>query len=191
MVPPRSPEAGGLPACEPRLLTPFEVSGSVDPVLDDPEELEPLPVPTPLESFEVPRDEPLPEPVAPEDPIPELLPDEEPDEPLIPDDELPLEDPVPADEATSTPKALAVLLSMRPVACKLLDFWNSRSALWVFGPMTPSSGPGSMPLLFNAAWTCFTFSFDMLPAVRFPAAPSVPAWPRSVFMSLDELELPR
>jgi hypothetical protein len=178
LVPPRSPpEGGGLPACEPRLLTPFEVSGSVDPVLEDPEELEPLPVPRLLESLEVPRDEPLPEPVAPEEPMPELLPDE---------------DPVPEDEATSTPRALAVLLSRRPVACRLLDFWNSRSALCVFGPMTPSSGPGSMPLLFNAAWTSLTFSFDMLwPALR-PPVPSLPVWPRSVFMSLDdEPELPR
>ena len=144
VVPPRSPlEAGGLPACEPRLLTPFEVSGSVDPVLEDPAELEPLPVPTLLESLELPREEPLPEPVAPEEPIPELLPEEEPDEPFIPDDDEPLDDPipelddpipelddpVPEDEATSTPRALAVLLSIRPVACRLLDFWNSRSAL--------------------------------------------------------------
>ena len=153
------------------MLTPLEVSGSVDPVLlEDPGDLEPLP-----------------EPLAPEDPIPELLPDEEPDEPLIPDDELPLDDPVPEDEATSTPKALAVLLSIRPVACRLLDFWNSRSALCVFGPMTPSSGPGSIPLLFKAACTCFTFSFDLLcPALRCPAAPSLLAWPRSVFMSLDD-----
>jgi len=110
-----------------------------------------------------------------------LLPDKEPPLPAAPDEELPIPDdelPVPGDDelpmpedeelpapelATSTPSALAVLSSMRPVACRLLDFWNSRIACCVFGPRTPSSGPGSIPLLLSADWTSLTLSFDMRP----------------------------
>jgi hypothetical protein len=68
-------------------------------------------------------------PVAPEDelPIPDELPLSEDDElPTLDDgdDELPMpEDELPMLELeTSTPRALAVLSSIRPVACRLLDF---------------------------------------------------------------------
>jgi hypothetical protein len=90
-------------------------------------------------------------------PMPEELPI-----PELPEGELPMPEELPIPELlTSTPSALAVLSSMRPVAGRLLDFWNSRNACWVFGPRTPSSGPGSIPLLFRADWTSFTLSFDM------------------------------
>lgn len=95
------PLDGAEPLWLPDLLTPFEVSLSApafDDVLPEPElELDPLPAPMPLESFEEPR-----------------LPVED------PDDELPMPD----DEelATSTPSALAVFSSMRPVAWRLFDF---------------------------------------------------------------------
>jgi hypothetical protein len=193
------PLSGGLPACVPRLLTPFDVSGCcVVPELEDwpglvELEPEPLPLPMPLDSFEEPR-LPLEEPLPDELPVPEELPiPEEPEEELpAPDEPLLLEEPMPDDElATSTPSALAVFSSMRPVAVRLLDFWNSRKAPCVFGPITPSSGPGSMPLLFKAAWTCFTFSFDMLPALALRALPSLPRslcmlLPRSVCMLPDD-----
>lgn len=93
------PLDGAGPLWLPDLLTPFEVSLSA-PAFDDllpvPElELDPLPEPMPLESFEE-----LPLPV--EDP----------------DDELPMPEDEPDDEelATSMPSALAVFSSMRPVA---------------------------------------------------------------------------
>ena len=128
VVPPfASPDGAGLPAWVPRLLTPFEVSGSPAPELEEDElEPEPLPVPRPLESLDEPRvEEPLPLPVAPDEvpdpdelPMPDEPPDEPEDEPLIPPAEL-----APPEElATSTPRALAVLLSSLPVACRLLDF---------------------------------------------------------------------
>lgn len=68
---------------------------------------------------ELPLDAPeeLP-PVAPEDepPIPDELPMPEDDElSMLEEDELPVLE-------TSTPRALAVLSSIRPVACRLLDF---------------------------------------------------------------------
>ena len=40
----------------------------------------------------------------------------------------------------------------RPCAC-----WKLCSAACVFGPILPSIAPGSMPLSFNACWTCFTW----------------------------------
>jgi hypothetical protein len=48
-----------------------------------------------------------------------------------------------------------------------------------------------MPLLFKAAWTCFTFSLDMLPALALRALPSLPRslcmlLPRSVCMLPDD-----
>jgi hypothetical protein len=120
-----------------------------EPALDEPE-LEP--VPKLLESLLDEEDPRLPlDPVPVEDPDDELPMPED-----VPEDEEPM--PVPA----STPRALTVLSSSRPVAERLLDFWNSRRACCVLGPSTPSSGPGSMPLLFRAACTALTFSFDML-----------------------------
>jgi hypothetical protein len=89
LVPPRAPPDGSLPASLPLLLTPFEVSLSDEPEVDDwlPE---PEPLPRLLESFEELR-----------------VPEEELDDPEL---------------ATFTPRALAVFSSMRPVACRLLDF---------------------------------------------------------------------
>jgi hypothetical protein len=102
---------------------------------------------------EPPVDEPAPDPDEP--PVPNELPDEDPleddlsvDE-LRPEEEAPLED-EPLPEA-STPNALAVLSSSRPVACIPLSFWKARRACCVFGPMTPSAGPGSCPLFFSAS----------------------------------------
>lgn len=49
-----------------------------------------------------------------------------------------------------------------------------------------------MPLLFKAAWTSFTFSLDMLPALALRALPSLPRSlctllpPRSVCMLPDD-----
>jgi len=55
-------------------------------------------------------------------------------------------------------------------------------AAFVFGPMTPSIGPGSWPFSFNAACTFFTFS---LPPPR-----AAPLFWLSLLMSIDEPEEP-
>jgi hypothetical protein len=160
------------PDAAPELLP---VPKLLESLLEDEPRLPVLPLgvelPAPEEELPIPEDEPLEDPPAepPEEPAPEddlELP--------IPEDEVPDEPPMP-ELATSTPNALAVFSSMRPVACKLFDFWNSRIACWVFGPRTPSSGPGSIPLLFSADWTSFTLSFDSRPADarRLEAAPPV------------------
>ena len=134
-----------------------------EPPLEDP----------PLESV---LEEPLPAPDEP--PVPNELPDgplldglvEEPPEDdfsvaeLRPDEEAPLPDELlsileeaPLEEepfplpAAYTPSALAVLSSSRPVACIPLSFWKARRACCVFGPITPSTGPGSCPLSFSAS----------------------------------------
>ena len=134
-----------------------------EPPLEDP----------PLESV---LEEPLPAPDEP--PVPNELPDgplldglvEEPPEDdfsvaeLRPDEEAPLPDELlsileeaPLEEepfplpAASTPSALAVLSSSRPVACIPLSFWKARRACCVLGPITPSTGPGSCPLSFSAS----------------------------------------
>lgn len=140
--------------------------------LDEPLPEEPLldPVLAPLLE-EPPEDEPLPPvpddlPVG-ESPAPNELPDEDPLEDdlsldgLRPDEEAPLPDELfsleeaPLDDdplpEASTPNALAVLSSSRPVACIPLSFWKARRACCVFGPMTPSAGPGSCPLFFSAS----------------------------------------
>jgi hypothetical protein len=161
------------PDAAPELLP---VPKLLESLLEDEPRLPVLPLgvelPAPEEELPIPEDEPLEDPPAepPEEPAPEddlELP--------IPEDEVPDEPPMP-ELATSTPNALAVFSSMRPVACKLFDFWNSRIACWVFGPRTPSSGPGSIPLLFSADWTSFTLSLDSrwpADARRLEAAPPV------------------
>ena len=141
------------------------VSKLLESLLEDEPRLPVLPLgvelPAPEDELPIPEDGPLEDPPAepPEEPAPE-----EDLELPIPEDEVPDEPPMP-ELATSTPNALAVFSSMRPVACKLLDFWNSRIACWVFGPRTPSSGPGSIPLPLSADWTSFTLSLDS----RWPA----------------------
>jgi hypothetical protein len=138
------------PLVEPLLEEPLPEAPPVDEPLPAPDE---PPVPN-----ELPED-PLPDGLV-EDPpeddfsLEELRPDEEaplPDELLSLLDEAPLEEepfPLPA---ASTPSALAVLSSSRPVACIPLSFWKARRACCVFGPITPSAGPGSWPLLFSAS----------------------------------------
>jgi hypothetical protein len=154
----------------------------LESLLEDEPRLPVLPLgvelPAPEEELPIPEDEPLEDSPAGEEDL----------ELPMPEDELPDEPPMP-ELATSTPNALAVFSSMRPVACKLLDFWNSRIACWVFGPRTPSSGPGSIPLLFSADWTSFTLSLDSRWAVdarRLEAVPPV----LSLLLWISVLELP-
>ena len=91
---------------------------------------------------------------------PELL---EPDIPVsvLPDrlDELEpdvSEEPDMPEELALTPNCWAVSESTLPVAFRLFDFWNERRAFCVFWPITPSIGPGSKPLSFNASCICLT-----------------------------------
>jgi hypothetical protein len=144
------PEEPPLDPLEPLLEEPLPEAPPVDEPLPDSDE---PPVPNEL------PDEPLLDGLVEEPPeddlsVDELRPDEEaplPDELLSVLEEAPLEDepfPLPA---ASTPSALAVLSSSRPVACIPLSFWKARRACCVFGPITPSAGPGSCPLLFSAS----------------------------------------
>ena len=49
---------------------------------------------------------------------------------------------------------------IRPVWGRFSFFWKSRTACSVLGPMTPSTGPGFMPLPWRACWTLLTWSWE-------------------------------
>jgi hypothetical protein len=110
-------------------------------------------------------------------------------EPDAPDEDEPLGDAdgllEPLADAC-TPSFEAVSLSSRPVAFRPSFCWYSRSACRVFGPMMPSTSPGSAPLSFSACWTAFTCSM-------LPPAPALwldlPAVPPA-FMSLADEPAP-
>jgi hypothetical protein len=146
------------------------------PLLEDGEEpvapLEPL-----IPEDDVPEEEPLmPDEVPEEEP---LMPDEVPPaaelppevEPLMPVEDLPAEEePIPDAPPAEldapdmlTPRALAVSLFTLPVAWRFFAFWKSLNACCVFGPITPSIGPGSCPWLLSASCTCRMFDCDAFP----------------------------
>lgn len=56
--------------------------------------------------------------------------------------------------------------------------------------MTPSIGPGSNPLSFNASWTCFTLPWRAMPPLRRRIVPLLVLLPLSVALPESVLEEP-
>lgn len=117
------------------------------------------------------------------------------------DDDAPEVEPLPP----CTPSAESVCESSWPLAWMPCCCWKLVRACWVFGPMMPSTGPGSCPFCCRACWACFTFSspaddalapwplVDVSPPPEAEAEPLPLAWveaPRSLDDDADEEPLP-
>lgn len=62
-----------------------------------------------------------------------------------------------AEAPPETPSAERVCWSSWPEPEMPCVCWKLCSAAWVFGPILPSTGPGSLPLSFRACWTWRTW----------------------------------
>jgi hypothetical protein len=133
----------------------------------------------------------LPDELAPEELLSELLPDDEAPAPELDlsDDEAPaapeldlsddddFEELAPLAAEPLTPRAERVSWFSSPLPWMPFCCWNCCSACLVFGPITPSIWPTSMPWSFSFCCTCLMVSWSWWPDIPdFLLLPPAPAW---------------